>query len=360
MKICLLSEREQRLDEDLKKVRKRHKVIFALILFSFLLGVFWGSILNTGFASTQETMRFGLRDMPLGIHFIDEKRGLAVGNFGLGLKTEDGGETWQRVTFPGAEEESFKDVFFVGEKGWIVGERGVILHTDDGGKNWSRQASNGKALLKVFFVNESKGFTVGSDGTILRTTNGGASWDVVEMDWETLIPEALLELGTISINLYDVFFLTENLGWIVGDAGAVLRTVDGGKEWSVAQMADLPPLFSVCFKNETEGWAVGSHGFAQKTTDGGKSWKRFKIDTENSLYRIVLQGDYGVIVGDLASMFKSVNGGKTWVAVPTNMPPPYPWFADACILPSNSVKVLSVGKSIIFNTKIKSKEVRRP
>ncbi len=354
--LCKRCKREQRSDDGLVKMmgKKRHKVIFTLMAFYFLLGVFWESCPNICLASKQEALNLGLRDMVLGVHFIDDKRGWAVGNFGLGLMTADGGETWQRKTV--SDDDSFKDVFFVGEKGWIVGERGLILHTDDGGKTWKKQTSNGKSLLSVFFVDENKGFTVGSDGTILKTVDGGASWEVVDMGWETIIPDELLELGVISINLYDVFFLTETSGWIVGDAGTVLRTVDGGNEWTVAQMATLPPLFSIGFKNDKDGWAVGSHGLSLKTNDGGKSWERFEIGTESSLYKIQIYNNYGVIVGDLGTILKTVDGGKTWVEVPSNLPPPYPWFADVWILPSNSVKVLSVGKSIIFNMGITSKK----
>ena len=31
--------------------------------------------------------------------------------------------------------------------------------------------------------------------------------------------------------LSDVFFLNENIGWIVGDFGTILKTMDGGYTW---------------------------------------------------------------------------------------------------------------------------------
>ncbi|MCP4682335.1 MAG: hypothetical protein GY864_08365, partial [Desulfobacterales bacterium] len=158
-----------------------------------------------------------------------------------------------------------------------------------------------------------------------------------------------LELGTVSINLYDVFFLNETIGWIVGDAGTVLRTGDGGKEWILAQMGDLKPLFSVFFKNDKQGWAVGSHGFSQKSNDGGQSWERLDLNTENSLYKVTINKDSGIMVGDLATIFKTDNGGETWVKAPNNLPPPYPWFADAWVLPTAPVKTMVVGKSMILS-----------
>jgi len=142
MKLGSFNVRKRKYDNGWAKMRKIRKVILGLIFFYSLLGASLGFCTGTSDASAKESLPppqedktfgltcppgmcripqgilMGLRDMALGIHFIDEKTGWIVGNFGLGLKTEDGGESWQRVTFPGAEEESFKDVFFVGEKGF--------------------------------------------------------------------------------------------------------------------------------------------------------------------------------------------------------------------------------------------------
>ena len=112
----------------------------------------------------------------------------------------------------------------------------MILHTNDGGKRWknqlksSRQSSEktpmpldgtcpgvespAKSLMKVFFLDQNKGFTVGADGTILRTENGGSSWEHAVFDSMAILPEELIMNGIITLNLYDVFFLNENSGWI--------------------------------------------------------------------------------------------------------------------------------------------------
>ena len=100
-----------------------------------------------GFCQIPQGILMGLRDMALGVHFIDENQGWIVGNSGFCVKTVDSGSSWEKVGFP--DDESYKDVLFVGDKGWIDGERGVILHTVDAGQNWEKQASNtNKSLLK--------------------------------------------------------------------------------------------------------------------------------------------------------------------------------------------------------------------
>lgn len=302
-----------------------------------------------GMCSIPNGFLLGFRDKALSVCFSDENTGYIVGNSGLFLQTTDGGVNWERIKF---FDDFYNDVFFIGQKGWIVGEKGLIIHSTDGGKSWRKQKNGSKNnILSVFFVDENRGFSVGGDGLILKTEDAGSSWNTVDIDFSSLIPEELLAVGVVSINLYDVFFASETLGFIVGDSGTILRSTDGGKQWALVHMADVPPIFSVYFKNDMEGFCVGYNGYFLKTEDGGSSWKREKFDTTNSLYRIRMLGDYGVIVGDLATQFTTKDGGKTWVKSPNPLSAPYPWFADVCIVPSsNSPNIVSVGKSIILNT----------
>jgi photosystem II stability/assembly factor-like uncharacterized protein len=51
---------------------------------------------------------------------------------------------------------------------------GLILKTVDGGNNWVKQTSGiSKVLLSVFFTNDNIGYVVGDGGTILKTITGG-------------------------------------------------------------------------------------------------------------------------------------------------------------------------------------------
>jgi len=322
----------------------------------FLLLLFFTAFVFsfTCLASNDGDLKLTRRDKAFGVYFTDDQNGWIVGDNGLSLKSGDGGKNWQRVSI---SDETLNDVFFIGEHGWIVGDGGLILHTDDGGKNWARQSSNvSLSLMRVLFLDNNKGFSIGADGSLLRTDNAGTSWEMVDLDWMSLLPAELLEAGIISINLYDIVFLDETSGWIVGDSGTILHSSDGGKEWRLTYIGLYPPLFSISFKNPREGWAVGQNGFSLKTDDGGKSWEKVVIEKENSLYKIRIFKDYGVIVGDQATIMETNDGGKTWAKVETGLNPPYPWLSDAWILPSNSAKVLSIGKGIILETGIRSRK----
>jgi photosystem II stability/assembly factor-like uncharacterized protein len=163
------------------------------------LGITWTMI---------DTFDFELRD----VVFTDEKTGFAAG-YGVMLKTEDGGLTWD---YTSAQKEFFSALSFPSPQvGYAVGRTGTIVKTTDGGDTWKR-IRNGNtpspirhAYSKVFFLNEEVGYIVGDRGLILKTTDGGKKW--AKFDKET------------KAHLYDIFMFEEGHGVIVGDEGTVIR-----------------------------------------------------------------------------------------------------------------------------------------
>jgi hypothetical protein len=58
-------------------------------------------------------------------------------------------------------------------------------------------------------------------------------------------------------------------GFAVGNNGTILRTVDGGDNWTENESGTLSSLFSIFFWNPDSGTVVGSEGTILHTTDGG-------------------------------------------------------------------------------------------
>jgi photosystem II stability/assembly factor-like uncharacterized protein len=86
------------------------------------------------------------------------------------------------------------------------------------------------------------------------TADGGLHWQTVPLK------EAPVSL----------FFLNENLGWMVTSKG-LWQTVEAGKTWT--KLPKLPAeIYRVHFIDETHGWAVGPKKTALETADGGKTW----------------------------------------------------------------------------------------
>ena len=77
-------------------------------------------------------------------------------------------------------------------------------------------------------------------------------------------------------DLYDVKFVGDSSGWIVG-YGEILKTTDAGSSWSIQTFAGK--VFDECsFPSARHGWAVGGasfsggNGIIASTTDGGDNW----------------------------------------------------------------------------------------
>lgn len=72
-------------------------------------------------------------------------------------------------------------------------------------------------------------------------------------------------------DLSDVFFISDNEGWITSSSQAeIYHTIDGGETFEIqTTLFTNQTLFII---NEIEGYAGGSSGFVYHTTDGGDNW----------------------------------------------------------------------------------------
>lgn len=191
----------------------------------------------------------------LSIRFADRRRGMVVGSVlgpkgeivvdSLVMRTNDGGDSWQRLIVPSKTELYHLD-YNGSSHGWIVGDGGVILATTDGGTTWRLQQSNTKnALFNVDFRDDNEGYAVGEKGTILRTENGGATWTKV--------------ITNHTGNLMRVDFADDKNGWIVGHDGTVLRSTDKGRSWIRQESNTNGHLYGLHMMKKY-GWAVGAKG----------------------------------------------------------------------------------------------------
>lgn len=190
----------------------------------------------------------------LSIRFADRRRGIIVGSVlnedervidSLVLRSEDGGETWERIIVP-SKAELFHLHFDGSSRAWIVGDEGMILATTNGGSTWRQQRSGTKhALYNVFFRNSRIGYVVGKGGTILRTEDGGNNWLSVANSF----PETFMRVD----------FADANNGWIVGHNGTILRSGDQGRTWVKQESGTDRDLYGL-FMVRRYGWAVGANG----------------------------------------------------------------------------------------------------
>ena len=136
-------------------------------------------------------------------------------------------------------------------------------------------------------------------------------WEIVRRaDWEA--------------RFYDVFFLDEQTGWIVGNnAGStfveeldsvIAHTTDGGVTWHPQQSGVYYPLRGVQLVDRKTGWIIGENGIILYTENGGQRWERQEGNTYNNLFDLhFVSAQEGWIVGDFGTLLYTQDGGQTWL-----------------------------------------------
>ena len=197
------------------------------------------------------------------IHFIDPNEGWAVGDWGVVLHTVDGGASWIDLSL-GEDQIVYSIDFADRHDGWMVGEFGSVRRTADGGQTWAKQETGTqKTLFGVSAVSSERAWAVGIDGLVMRTKNGGTSWEIQQGEKEVATFENIGFMQLLkSPGLYDVK-VNGKTGYVVGDAGNVLLSEDGGETWTRSLLPAewrLSWLRGLSLLPSGEGMLVGASG----------------------------------------------------------------------------------------------------
>ena len=141
----------------------------------------------------------------------------------------------------------------------------------------------------------------------------------------------------------------------MGEKGVILSTDNGGAQWKLFSIGVYPSLYSICFNDQSEGFVVGQDAILLYHPAEGQTWDPIElpIDAKGlSLFKIVIHGSLGIIVGDQGTVLRSINSGTTWSILETNLRPPLPWFVDVSILPSQKGIIIG-GNGILKKMAIK-------
>ena len=198
------------------------------------------------------------KDHLLGLHVLSQRVAFVVGAFGTILSTTNGGGSWKRhrlsweplipriIKEGGYLEPNLNAVqFLTRDTGWVVGEFGLVLRTTNGGQTWvsQRYGLNLPRLLAVEFRDKYTGFAVGQKGTLIKTVDGGKNWNEMNVGTQQ-------NLNEISVD--------GKQGVVVGD-GIMLKTKDGGLTWNKESFPSNVWLSGVAL-NHRGAVAVGQGG----------------------------------------------------------------------------------------------------
>ena len=251
-------------------------------------------------------------------------RVVAVGDRGYIVLSDDNGKTWRRAKSPPAP--MLTAVTFVdASTGWAVGHDSVILATNDGGENWTQQFSapaEQRPLLDVLFVDKSQGFAIGAYSAFYETSDGGKSWN----------PRKVIDDDK---HLNAFVRLSQDKLLILGEAGALLASLDAGKTWSAIASPYKGSLFGGLVADDGAVIAFGLRGRIFRSTDDGKTWK----PVDNASVATLMDGSKLpdgtlVIAGNGGTVLVSRANGQSFVPLETGSTKA---FAKAVLGPPNAV-----------------------
>ena len=230
---------------------------------------------------------------------------LAAGELGHILLSTDQGKTWADVQLPEARQALITRLVFEDDKtGLAIGHEGWIMRTNDGGRTWEESAFekiNGAPLMSAARLPSGDWLAVGAFGRVLKS-------DAERKEWHEARIDALADW-----HLNALAASADRKEWLlVGEAGAVLRSADGGQNWSL-----LKPFYDGSFYGAVHlgagSWLVyGMRGNVFRTTDHGESWSKVALPIPVSLYGHALTPEGRlVLVGQGGTVFVSDDQGQT-------------------------------------------------
>lgn len=194
---------------------------------------------------------------------------------------------------------------------------GVVVHSTNLGSTWDTSWVSGQNALNRIYMFDSLNFIViGAAGTISRTTDGGKGWGVVN--------------NPASTDLHDITFQTNDRGFIAGD-GTLMATTDGGKSWNDFLQSASLRMNSIRFADSLHGFACGTDaGGTQNlrvlyfTTDGGSSWMLYSKPLGSGSMNSLSFPDprHGYCATDNGEVLATGDGGLTWSVKKTGIVTP--------------------------------------
>jgi len=271
------------------------------------------------------------------VDFIDSQNGIAIGQDGLIVKTNDGGKTWRQIELILPLEDwrpSLPHIFSLSrgsdpQKLWAAGPGGTIIYSQDGGEKWEDFSLHRDVTLNgIAFASDTHGWVVGEFGTILHTTDGGRTWQEQknvlnlpkytrpDLSEEDAIKQRVPQLYLEDLFLISVAFLNEREGYITGESGILLTTTDGGETWTNVPSGSFNILLSVVPARAHHA-AVATGVLGTMAVFDGEKWNNLPEIREHVLtwlrdVSFAKNSSFGLACGGKGSILISHDGGKTW------------------------------------------------
>jgi len=223
-----------------------------------------------------------------------------------------------------------------------VGEFGHVVFSDDDGATWTQASSvqTQVTLTSVSFPSNDVGFAVGHDAVIVKTVDGGDNWTLIYEDFDAETP------------LLSVFFDTPTHGMAMGAFGYLIETNDGGDTWEqrpiIADEEDDFHLNDSFRANDGGLWIAAEFGTVYYSADSGVTFSRIQTPYEGSFWGgIGLSDGSNLIYGMRGNVYRTVDNGVTWEKVETGVTKS---FGGSVELANGTVVLAGLNGAIAYST----------
>ncbi len=172
-------------------------------------------------------------------------------------------------------------------------------------------------LNTIDFPSNQVGYIGGDNGVLLKTVDGGETWDEV----------VYTGVSAVTYNIEDLQFIDENIGFMVLDFNGSYKTTDGGLTW--VEDTDME-LGNFCYRNtvhalDEDHLFLGGAGCFQSTiikefntgTWSEKSIDHEMFDPSYLVNDIDFRGNLGLASTTGAYILRSTDMGQNWDTIRT-------------------------------------------
>lgn len=221
------------------------------------------------------------------------------------LQTQDGGDSWRKMTTPGGGPT---DIWFSSPTSGVVSVGTKVYYTTDSGASWTAVLdAPGLGLLRYEPISATEGFAYGNKTGLYKTVNGGATWTLVAGN------------GVAEGNAINSLSCADANACLAAtaDGGSILRTTDGGTVWTVLK-ASTRATFAVGFTSATHALAVGAGSVIVSTDDAGQNWTPINSEAAGQYYKAHVDSPTSaVLFGGGTAMARTTDAGASFKAIVT-------------------------------------------
>ena len=172
------------------------------------------------------------------------------------------------------------------------------------------QVNEDISIVDIEFVSDEVGLLCGGAkndfGSIYKSIDGGETW----------LPT--FRSDTLSVN--DIFYLNDSVVYACGDSLMVLKSYDGGDNWEIIDLSNLPwesyyvPYNCIYANSESNIFALGGEhynkGLYSETESYNSNWTHTSYD--NQFNTICFLSEYVGFCGGYGILMVTEDGGNTF------------------------------------------------